>query len=177
MNPDHQLQERLFFALWPPASVRQQMVQCFQKIPDLIHHGRPVQPDNLHMTVHFLGNIDVERIDCYIQQAKSVTLRPFELQLNIAGYFKKPKVLWFGCEEIPARLIQFHADLAVAIKKCGYIPEARKYNPHMTMARKIKKPVANQSIATIKWAVEEFVLVKSVKSPSGVEYQVRDLFR
>jgi RNA 2',3'-cyclic 3'-phosphodiesterase len=177
MNPDPNLQERLFFALWPPTSVRLQMMQCLRDIPDLKHHGRPVKQDNLHMTVHFLGNIDVERIDCYIQQAKSVSLRPFELQLDTAGYFKKPKVLWLGCEEIPSRLIQFHTDLAMAIKNCGYISEARKYHPHITMARKIKEPLANQSIATIKWSVEEFVLVKSVTYPTGVEYTVRDRFR
>ncbi len=176
MNPDRTSHERLFFALWPGVSVRQQMVQRLTSIQGKQNQGRLVKPDNLHMTLHFLGNIDVDRIDCFIKQAKSVTLNPFEIRINNAGYFKKPKVLWLGCEEIPVQLTQLQQDLEQALNHCGYISEHRKYHPHVTVARKIIEPVAKQSIETIKWTVDEFVLVKSVTHPAGVEYLVRDRF-
>ncbi len=176
MNPDRHRHERLFFALWPPVSVRQQMVKRLRGIEGLQSQGRIVNPENLHLTVHFLGNIDIERIDCFIQQAKSVSLNPFELQINKAGYFKKPKVFWLGCEVIPERLLQLHHDLAIRLNHCGYIPEVRKYHPHVTMARKVITSIAVQSIESINWTVDEFVLVKSVTHSDGVEYLVRNSF-
>jgi RNA 2',3'-cyclic 3'-phosphodiesterase len=176
MNPDRTSYERLFFALWPDVSLRQQMVQRLTSIQGVQNQGRLVNPNNLHMTLHFLGNIDVDRIDCFIEQAKSVTLNPFELCLNKAGYFKKPRVLWLGSEDIPVQLIQLQQDLEKALNHCGYISERRKYHPHVTVARKIVKPVAEQSIESIKWSVDEFVLVKSLTHPAGVEYRVRDRF-
>ncbi len=176
MNPDRTSHERLFFALWPGVSVRQRMVQRLTSIQGLRNQGRLVNPDNLHMTLHFLGNIDVGRIDCFIEQANTITLNPFELSINKAGYFKKPRVLWLGCEDIPVQLTQLQQDLEKALNHCGYISERRKYHPHVTVARKIVKPVAEQSIETIKWSVDEFVLVTSITHPAGVEYRVRDRF-
>jgi RNA 2',3'-cyclic 3'-phosphodiesterase len=176
MNPERHLHERLFFALWPPNFVRQKILQRLREIKGLHNQGRVVNPDNLHLTLHFLGNIDNERIDCFNQQAKTVTLKPFELQINKTGYFKKPKVFWIGSEVIPDRLLQLYHDLGASLNHCGYTPEARKYHPHMTVARKMTKPIAEQSIEPINWTVDEFVLVKSVTHPNGVEYQVRDTF-
>jgi RNA 2',3'-cyclic 3'-phosphodiesterase len=152
------------------------MLQRIKMIQGIQNQGRLVQPDNLHLTVHFLGNIDIERIDCFVQQAKSIKLKPFELHLNKVGYFKRPKVLWLGCEVIPDRLLQLHKDLAISLNNCAYIPESRKYHPHVTVARKINEPVIDHPLELIKWSVDDFVLVKSVTHVSGVEYQVRGRF-
>lgn len=176
MNPESNHHERLFFALWPDDLLRQQMQQRLSAIQGIPNQGRLVSPDNLHMTIHFLGNIECERIDCFIQQAKLISLKPFELHLDRAGYFRQPRVFWLGCELVPDRLLQLHYELAIALKKCGYIAEDRKYHPHVTMARKITKPVIEQPIASINWYVDEFVLVRSISQATGVQYQVRNRF-
>ncbi len=176
MYPEQSSYERLFFALWPGDSVRRQLIQRFKRVRGIQDQGRLISPDNLHMTLHFLGNIELDRIHCFIRQARSVTVNPFDLYINYAGYFKKPRVVWFGCENIPAQLTQLHQDLKKVLLNCGYHSEQRKYNPHVTMARKIPNAVTEQFIEPVKWKVDEFVLVKSITHSSTVQYLVRDKF-
>ncbi len=176
MDPEHTGQERLFFALWPREKVRKQMTECIKTLSRVQEPGRLVNPENLHLTLHFLGNIDIHRIECFIQQAQKLSLPPFELTLSRSGYFQKPKVLWLGCDDIPDALLRLHRELGSRIERCGFTVESRAYSPHVTVSRKMPLPAANQPIEPICWPVDSFVLVKSLTHCSGVEYQVRQRF-
>ena len=89
--------ERLFFALWPDDAIRQQLVDAYARIPGL-KGQRDVLPNNLHVTLHFLGNVEASRVDCFRRQAEVISAHRFQLQLDRFGYFKKARVLWLGCE-------------------------------------------------------------------------------
>lgn len=176
MSPEIAKHERLFFALWPPDTVRQQIVKRLNSLSGLPAGARLVTPVNLHMTLHFLGNINKQSIDCYIQQAREVKISPFELQLSEIGFFQKPKVVWLGCDGIPPQLVQLQYDLGGYISHCGFQIESRPFHPHVTLARKIYHPVDVSSLEPVSWTVDAFVLVKSITCARGVEYQVRELF-
>jgi RNA 2',3'-cyclic 3'-phosphodiesterase len=168
--------ERLFFAIWPPDSVREQMTQRLDTLGELKNRGRRVATGNLHLTLHFLGNWSVQQIPCLIQQAECVSFEPFELRLTRFGYFAKPRVIWMGCDTLPAPLARLHQQLGQALMGCGFRAEARAYNPHVTMLRKIKAQHIDQEINPVSWQVDSFVLVKSITHSDGVEYQVRNIF-
>ncbi len=164
--------ERLFFALWPDDAVRQQIVSLRKKIPDL-NKGRILADGNLHLTLHFLGNIPSDRIDCFLHQAQKVRAKAFNLSFSTVGFFKKPKVVWLGCDRISNKLVKLHQQLGEQLKACEYEPEKRTYSPHMTLARKIYRAPEMDSINPIEWEVSSFVLVQSVNIDRGVEYRVK----
>ncbi|MDJ0834273.1 MAG: RNA 2',3'-cyclic phosphodiesterase [Gammaproteobacteria bacterium] len=168
--------ERLFFALWPDASLREQITGLRKALPGL-DQGRLLVAGNLHLTLHFLGNIELERIDCFLQQAGKVKARSFSLELDTPGYFKRPQVAWLGCQRIPTGLVELHRQLGEHIENCGFKVEHRAYSPHMTLARKIRKrPELPTTVQALPWQVNEFVLIKSVSVEGGVEYRVRESF-
>ena len=168
--------ERLFFALWPDASLREQIAGVRNNLPGL-ERGRVLLDRNLHLTLHFLGNIALEQVDCFLQQAHKVRARAFKLELDTPGYFKRPQVAWLGCQQIPAGLVELHRQLGSYIEYCGFQVEERAYNPHMTLARKIRKrPNMPQSVQPLRWQVNEFVLIKSVPVEGGVKYLVKQSF-
>lgn len=169
--------ERLFFALWPDDHVRVLLDKSFSKFNKISDKARVVKAANLHLTLHFLGNVPKDKVDCFVQQAKKVNGVPFKLTLNQLGHFKKPKVVWSGCESVPDELSELHNSLAEQLKFCEYAAEHRVFTPHMTLARKFLQPLPTDAQMTpIDWIVDRFVLIQSKSSVDGVEYQVRNSF-
>ncbi|MCP4076070.1 MAG: RNA 2',3'-cyclic phosphodiesterase [Gammaproteobacteria bacterium] len=168
--------ERLFFALWPDQLVRKQLSEIYQDVDDLVGQGNQLKPANLHMTLHFLGNIPISKVDCFINQAEKIQLPSFGLEINRLGYFKKPKISWLGPVNFPRDLLKLQFALGEAIKPCGFHPESRPFQPHVTMARKIQQSVLSDHIKPVQWKVDSFALIKSISLESSVEYQLKASF-
>ncbi len=173
MNKPHQ---RLFFALWPDDAVRKQLHQRYLTMQGLQGQGRPLQNANLHITLHFLGNVALDEIDCFIDRARRVITHAFSLKLTHTGYFKKPKIVWIGMDDVPQELSRLHASLAKQIRHCGFKPEQRPYCPHVTMARKVTRDPGDSEIQPITWQVDRFVLIRSESVAEGVRYRVKHSF-
>ena len=162
----------MFFALWPDADVRSRIAEnlkCFDLDSD---KSRLVTNSNLHLTLHFIGNTSVAEMKCLHRQASRVKAEAFDLCIDCSGYFKKPKVLWFGCSSVPHALNDLHRKLGRQIARCDFSPEKRPYSPHITVARKITGAPESRAIEPVRWEIPQFVLVKSVSVPEGVRYQV-----
>jgi 2'-5' RNA ligase len=163
---------RLFFALWPDDEVRTQIAQNL-KLFDLSKDNiRIINHCNLHLTLHFIGNTSFAEMNCLDQQARHVQAGSFDLTLDCAGHFKKPRVLWFGCRNAPQALYDLQRELGRHLDVCTYSPESRPYSPHVTVARKIIEAPEAVALEPINWYVDRFVLVKSISIPGGVRYEV-----
>jgi len=131
---------------------------------------------NLHVTLHFPGQVTEEVQDCMHHAAQSIKAEAFCLVLHHFGYFPRAKIFWMGSQNTPAELTQLHLKLGAAIEKCGFKSESRVYTPHVTLLRKCNKPgpasTFDQADFSIPWQVEDFVLVESVPDERGVNYQV-----
>ena len=162
---------RLFFALWPSDQVRQSIVDVFSAItiPD---YTRVLQPENLHITLHFVGQVEPDRRVCMQQVACALNDKPFVVNLDCLGYFTKAKIFWMGCQHLPVELVQLHRDLGESLANCGYQSESRQYKPHVTLMRKCMEPLNGNKDFVIPWHVDEFALVESISGVDGVRYQV-----
>ena len=166
---------RLFFALWPDAVLRAELHLASNTIT-VERPARRVPHFNLHLTLHFIGNVFFAQMDCLRKQARLVEAAAFELNIDRQGYFSKPRVAWLGCREIPAALRELHQQLGQHLQLCDYQPEKRHYNPHVTVARKIGTIADNPSFASIAWQVTEFSLVEVRQIENGVQYRVIETF-
>lgn len=161
---------RCFFALWPDDEVRGQLAQLGKDY--LPKQARPMRPDNLHITLAFLGNIPPGSLDCFDKAASGISFSPFELIINELGYFPRPRVFWAGATETPEVLKTLYQDLNDAVQACGFEPDNRPFVPHVTLARHCPFVRPPALATTITWPVNRFVLVQSHTYPEGVEYEV-----
>jgi 2'-5' RNA ligase len=122
---------RLFVAVDVPTAAAAELVRI-QPLQAVC--VRLTEPGQFHLTLHYIGEADDERIAAVLQV---VAVPAFLLTLEGVGRF--PSVggavtLWAGVRESPA-LLGLHAAVAAALAGEGFRPEARRYTPHVTLAR------------------------------------------
>jgi RNA 2',3'-cyclic 3'-phosphodiesterase len=162
--------QRLFFALWPDVTLRERLHRLGRK---LIHkNGKLVAPENLHITLLFLGSLDEERAACVRAAADAVRLGACTLRLECLGHFRRPQVLWVGPAETPPALAQLVQGLGERVGACGVALEARPFRAHLTLARKVAKPPPVLETDPLDFPVTEYTLVRSRTLPEGARYEV-----
>lgn len=163
--------KRLFFALWPDESavqrIENEVVKHFK-----VCQGRILQPHNWHITLAYFGSADSDTQACMEQQVQSIVVLPFEIELCVAGFWPRPKVAWLAPEVKPVALETLAHDIQHALVACGYTPESREYQPHLTLVRKASQAPEALEIEPVKMKVNQFCLVESQTSEQGANYHV-----
>ncbi|MDH5601389.1 MAG: RNA 2',3'-cyclic phosphodiesterase, partial [Gammaproteobacteria bacterium] len=101
-----------------------------------------------------------------------IKAQAFDLNLSKCGFWKKPAVAWLAPATIPGELKHLAAQVQQSLIPCGFQPDSRDYQPHVTLVRKAKQVPALDEIQPIPWQVDKFCLVESVTSKEGANYQV-----
>ncbi len=165
-----QSKQRVFFALWPDAEVRAALDQLAKQ--HARQNGRAVVPENLHITMAFVGGVTAEQRACMEAAAAAVVAPAFTVTLDTLGFWPRPKILWAGASVMPPVLTDLVTALNTALIPCGYQPETRPFQVHVTLARKAHRPPEASRIPPIVWRAEAFCLVESVTGEQGSVYRV-----
>ncbi len=168
-------EERIFFALWPDANTRASLQRAAAAVI-VERPARRVPVYNLHLTLHFIGNVSRDMMQEMRIAARGVRADSFELKMDRVGFFRPPRVAWLGPESTPAALTDLHVALAAALAPCGYRSERRGFNPHLTFARKMNRPPPAAGFVPIDWQVDEFVLLRSRIADNGVQYEIAETY-
>ena len=137
---NHLLKYRLFLALELPGNVQNELYKSINDT-DLIFHKkiRPTPPQNLHVTLHFFGDVSQSRrqeIERIMQRVGDVT-EPFEICISSAGFFpniRNPRILWAGFQSSP-EIFNLHQALEKELLNSGFRKDDKAYHPHITIAR------------------------------------------
>lgn len=162
---------RLFLALWPDAAIRRQLAALAESVAG----RRRVRPENLHLTLVFLGATGPAQLAAYQAALATVAVPALELVLDCYGYWSRPRILWLGCRQPPVALLALVTDLQQRLRGCGFVPERRAFQAHITLARHFTGPVpAAPPPAPVRWPVRTIALVESLAGAGGMQhYQVR----
>lgn len=122
-------------------------------------------PDiNLHLTLAFLGETAPGRAADALDAMRAAAGRPFELTFDRAGRFKRDggDIWWAGGPEDPA-LLATQRRLARALDERGFILEARRFSPHVTLARRVPQGIERPALITtpVSEHVEALSLMQS----------------
>jgi RNA 2',3'-cyclic 3'-phosphodiesterase len=168
---------RLFTALEIPADVGDALALLRGGLPG----ARWIDPDNYHLTLRFIGDID-DALACDVAQVlEGVARGPFELRLDGLDAFggRKPRALIAVASASPA-LVELQAEHERLLRRIGLAAEGRKFSPHVTLAR-LRDTSARQvadylaeraGFRSAPFRVERFVLFSSRASVGGGPYVV-----
>ncbi len=146
-------------------------------------------PENIHLTLHFLGNIEAGQVEAVKQvlQVSGSALPAFNLSLYGLGCFPnthRPRIVWTGVLGQTEALVKLYHDLGKRLSVIGYSPEARPYAPHLTIGRvrdglpahqltrlgQILEREADQVRDLAELHVVEIALMRSDLKPDGPIY-------
>jgi 2'-5' RNA ligase len=172
---------RIFTALEIPASVGQQLSFLRGGLPG----ARWIDPENYHMTLRFIGDVDVHVANEIASILARVERDPFELRLEGLSAFggRKPRAVVANAVPVPD-LMELQAEQDRLIQRVGLEPEGRKYTPHVTLARtreSSSREVADYlneraSFRSMSFNVTRFVLMSSRASVGGGPYVVEEAY-
>jgi len=135
---------RLFFALRISEDLRAGIAEFSGRLQKAAHftpvRPRWVPPENMHVTLHFLGPVPEGTIALLEDGLPSAVADcpPFALRVQRIGYFpnsRNPKVLWVGFERTPAELLRARDALGVLINNAGLEVQHQDFHGHITLAR------------------------------------------
>jgi 2'-5' RNA ligase len=132
---------RSFIAIELPAELRQGLAQLQARLKVDKPRVKWVDPNSIHLTLKFLGNVDPAMIKAITQAMTESTqsISPFRLEVQPGlGAFpnlKRVQVVWVGLGGELGKLGQLQRLLETSLSRLGFAPEQRLFKPHLTLAR------------------------------------------
>lgn len=179
---------RLFLAFEIPELLKERLAAEAGRLARLHRGWRWVDPEALHVTLRFLGEVEPLRLDTHAPawRLASAPHAAIDARLAGAGVFPsagRPRVLFAGLHEIDGggRLPALAADLETAARSLGFEPEDRPFRSHVTLARatrgsrpSIPDPAALGELGTLRF--DRVVLFESTLHASGARYRAIGTF-
>jgi len=169
---------RLFVALFPSLPGREALVDLM----DGVSRARWTAPDDLHLTLRFIGPVDEAQEAAIAESLESVRVHPFLLHLEGSGVFPprgQPSVLWAGVGRGHPLLYQLRQQVDDRLLAVAPALALRPFVPHLTVGR--VRDCSPESVAHwLKrhrdftgpvWPVDAFALMASEPRPGGARYR------
>jgi 2'-5' RNA ligase len=129
---------RLFIALDLPDQVRHAIAELIAKLQPKSRTARWIKPENLHITLKFIGHVGNEKLSPIQAALSSIhTAQPIELHFRGMGFFpneRRPRAFWCGITS-SANLAELAANIDRALVPLDIDAETRPFTPHLTLAR------------------------------------------
>lgn len=178
------------------------MVRCFVAIecnnPEVIKRIKKVQttlegtganlknvePENIHLTLKFLGEITQQKLDEVTQVVEDISFYPFTFSVEEVGVFpnmRRPTTIWAGITEGVSNIVTVFEKLDVKLSRLGFKQEHRKFQPHLTIGRVRTGQNKNQLVEELlrlkdevfgEVKVDRIMLKKSILTPKGPIYSI-----
>jgi RNA 2',3'-cyclic 3'-phosphodiesterase len=141
-------------------------------------------PEFFHVTLAFLGSVPEERVSevkaIARQVATEVALTSVEVCFDVIEYWKKAGVICATARADSRADGTRAGTLASALKShltaAGFAPDLKPFRGHVTLARKISRPVRQSDLSPVGWSFTDFALVESRTETRGAVYRVLESF-
>ena len=166
---------RLFYALWPGDRHRAALARSAAAVLAGIE-AQPVPPGNLHVTLAFLGTVRGSELAPVIKVGGKGPWPGLELAFRRIEYWARPRVLVALPDAVPEAGTRLVDRLWRALEPLGFEREHRPWQPHLTVARRVRRPPSGvPDMGPLQDTGGEpawrLALVESSSHPEGVRYK------
>jgi 2'-5' RNA ligase len=192
-NPSGHL--RLFVAIALPEIVRDEILSAQRELPPLVPRevARWTRPDQLHLTLRFLGNVPADALEALKQVVGAVcrNASPLSLCAQGIGFFpnpRLPRVIWVGINDSEAQLVDLQKRIETAVGPYSPEPGEKNFTGHVTLGRlKNPRPSDVRDLAARArpyatrtfghWTALEIEIIRSELSSFGARYTPLAVFQ
>jgi 2'-5' RNA ligase len=178
-EPTGPVKVRAFFGLPVPKTQRSTLdgylAECARRAPQF----RWTPDANLHLTIRFLGHLELAVAERIADRLVDANLAAFDLEPGDVGTFKRGplvRVVWLGLAQGSTEAQQLAAAVESECARVGLEPETRPFNPHLTLAR--AKPRDGAALPELPaaprieaWRAGELILYQSRLGRAGAVYE------
>lgn len=155
-------------------------------LQDGLQGARWVQPEKLHITVRFVGEVGEATAHEIAVQLRAFNVHDFRIYLRGVGVFdpgNRPRSIWAAVRD-PQPLRALHDKCNEILDPLGVMEERRKYLPHVSIARLaevnntqlMRYVEAHRDFATPPFWAEKFSLIRSHLTRNGAAYEILEDF-
>ncbi len=143
---------------------------------------KPVERENIHITMRFLGDISPSMAGRVVDLLKQIKFEVFLASLHGVGVFPKiafPRVIWVRVEKGSEMLVDIHHQLEAGLHQLGFRSEREAYTPHITLFRVrsghhrealVETLLRHQETPFGEFEVRAIQLKRSILTPKGPIY-------
>ena len=174
---------RLFVAIWPGDQLRKSLRGLQDGLRNRCPDVRWTPPEQLHITVKFLGEVEDRRVPEIVAGLEKATAscKPFDLRVVNAGCFPPRgdvRIVWAGVEDAAGVVAGCAGVVDGALEVVGFARESRAFSAHITIGRVREDRSSGrlrEIVESAKWGpqvqeISEIRLMSSVLSPRGSVY-------
>jgi 2'-5' RNA ligase len=191
-NPLEEKVFRAFLALQLAGAFLKEIRSLTAEMQQKVQGVKWVMPEQVHVTLHFFGNITSEHIKTIRELTGSITGKygPFHLALGGIGFFPnpdKPRIIWIDLSGDIEIFKRYQEELEKELGQAGFPLEERPFRPHATLGRIKEKGrwdkkqfiLDSENLLCIKTeprAFDKILLFKSTISSEGPHYEALETF-
>jgi 2'-5' RNA ligase len=171
-KPPSEKSARVFFALWPDEAEHAALAAWQSGLLEICG-GCAMRADTLHVTLVFLGNIGLHRLEALKLAAQEVEGNAFDLAIDAAHYWRHNHIVYAAPNIVPPQLAQLVHDLEERLGKHHFGFDKRDYHPHVTLLRHAKwNDVLLPGMNKVVWRARSFALMQSAPDENGANYRM-----
>jgi len=162
---------RLFIAINLNDDTQSRLLTLQNELHTYSKSGNFTLPDNLHLTLVFLGECNAKQADLIKSAMDTVAFEPIDLQMNQLGRFKRDEgdIWWAGVRE-NKELVDLQQRLVAGLRASGFQCDNRKYTPHITLGRKIISDLKPRTVEPFGEMAYKIDLMKSERIGDRLVY-------
>jgi 2'-5' RNA ligase len=153
---------RCFIAIELTDQARAEIARLQGRLKEVIPHNtvRWTASRNIHLTLHFLGDVAEDHLDKVSRAVSAVATAhtPFSLHLSNLGCFPNPfkaRIVWVGLSGETDLLVALQRELGQQLNNAiGFQPDSRQYSPHLTIGR-VKKGIPKPRMRELGHLLEQ----------------------
>lgn len=176
---------RTFIALELFSEIRQELSKIQGELKKSGADAKWVKPENIHLTLKFLGSTPSDKIETINQILLDISSRfpVFEMSLSQLGAFPKiesPRVIWIDIKEGKETLQTLVKEIEEKLSSLGFPPEDRPFQTHITLARirsslnriNLVNKLKGIPIPDLNQRIDKITFLKSTLTPKGPIYEI-----
>ncbi|MBU4376030.1 MAG: RNA 2',3'-cyclic phosphodiesterase [Candidatus Omnitrophica bacterium] len=176
---------RSFIAIELSPEIKAALQQIEDELKPKIFGVKWVKPDNIHLTLKFLGHIDTHAVESVRTVLAAITqsAKPFILGLSSLGAFptlERPRVIWIGINKGSGESTALANAIDDKVSEFGIEKEGRAFHPHLTLGRidflkdknALKNAFASLKVPPLAMAASKITLFQSILVREGAIYTI-----